>query len=237
MGGTSAWTQEHDTAETLTLGNVVSLGAVAASLYWFDAEPRVLFFVFLLTTLAQLVQIHVFLGLARGRRAPRVGHLLLRCTRPPTPREETWAKSAATQENAAKNFFDFAFLWGALTLFAFILLHVNASKELDFEWGVFAEELALALGLTVIYVVENLFMRETPMDFEQPDMMNFHFSSRRYAVLAFAVLTGGAVVVWLQVTGRNVSAWALTAPLLLWKHGFDLPSGRDVPNDRRKIPG
>ncbi len=151
------------------LGSWISLGLVAGSLYWFDADARVLLFAFLITSVFQFVQVEIYLRLARGRQRSRFGSFLLASTRPPTAAEKEWARSAIAQENAMSSFAHFMMVLAGLSFFAFMLTHVNQSKELDFAWPVFVDEIALALGLTLVYVVESLVGGETPIDFVEPD--------------------------------------------------------------------
>ena len=73
------------------------------------------------------------------------------------------------------------------------------------------------------------------MDFDEPEVVNLHFSSRRITVLAFAVLMAGGAIVWYQIAGRDVPAWIVAGPLLLFKHVFDQKALRDRPEDRRTL--
>ena len=133
------------------------------------------------------------------------------------------------------SFAHFMMVLAGLSFFAFALTHVDQHKELDFAWPVFVDEMALALGLTLVYVVESLVVGETPIDFDEPAAMNLHYSSRRITVLALAVLLGGGIIVWYQTTGRDVPTWIIAGPLLLLKHLFDQKALRDRTEDRRNL--
>ena len=198
---------------------LVSLALVLASLYVFDANPRALLFAFILTTLAQVLLVKSFLhwGRTLGFRTFVEGR-----TRAPTAAETKWARDYVKLENAATSLTSILLLIGGLALFAFMLAHVNQDKELDFNFATFSEEMALAAALTLIYVLETLVLRDTALDLDQPEAVNFHYGSQRITVLAFAVLFAGAAIAFLQATGKEISPWVLMGPLIVLKHGFDL---------------
>jgi hypothetical protein len=54
--------------------------------------------------------------------------------------------------------------------------------------------------------------------------INFGYNTREVTVLAFAVLTAGAVVVVRQGMELPPSGWAVLGPLLAWRAIFDFSS-------------
>lgn len=55
-----------------------------------------------------------------------------------------------------------------------------------------------------------------------PPETNFGYNTRELTVLAFAVLTAGAVVVLRQSMDLPATGWTVLAPLLAWRALYDL---------------
>ena len=206
------------------LGRLVTLGVVVWSLWYFEANPRVLLFAFILITVAQVVQVKLFYSLARS---PRFRSFVISRTRNPTKAESEWAENYVKLQNAATNLPQVLMMIGILTLFAFMLSHVDQHKELDFDFATFAGEMTFALGLTALYIIESLVLGETVMDLDRPPSVNLHYESRRITALALAVLMAGAGIAYLQSTGQGTSPWVIIGPLLVMKYAFDIAARRN----------
>jgi len=204
------------------LGRLVSPALILGSLWYFDANPRILLFTFIFITVVQILQIKWFMHLGRsGRYRP----LIETWTRPPTEAETNWAKRYVRMKDAATDLRTLLFLIGTLSLFAFMLAHINREQALDFSFETFIDEVLFALALTAIYLVESLVLRETAMDLDESEAMNFHYGSTRITVLALAVLFAGAGVAFLQMSEREVSPWVIMGPLIVTKHLFESRKG------------
>jgi hypothetical protein len=101
-----------------------------------------------------------------------------------------------------------------LATLAFVLVNVNARKELDLDLATLGHDVRWALGPALIYLVQGAVTKTLAMD------------PRDVTILAFAVLSAGAIVAGRQMMGLTSSGWVVLGPLLVFRFLFDLNAAR-----------
>lgn len=110
----------------------------------------------------------------------------------------------------------------AFTYFAFVLMNVDADKQIDLAKIAGLEDLKWAALIGVIYWANALLTRTVVIHPDEPITRNFGYNSRELTVLALAVLTGAVVVAVRQEMNLDASAWTVMGPLLGYRCASDL---------------
>ena len=119
-------------------------------------------------------------------------------------------------------------LWGHLGLmallsyFAFVLANVDADRRLGSGLATVLDDLDWAIVVGITYWVNALVTRIIVIDSSQPPTKSFGYNTRELAILAAAVLVGGALVAVRQMNGYQASAWSVMGPLLVIRTLTDL---------------
>lgn len=109
-----------------------------------------------------------------------------------------------------------------LLFFAFVLMNVNADREIDLAPAVGLRDLRWAMLIAAIYWINSLLTRTIVIHPAETASKNFGYNSREVTILAFAVLTGGVVVAVRQNMGLEPSGWTVMGPLLFFRFLYDL---------------
>lgn len=112
----------------------------------------------------------------------------------------------------------------ALAGFAFVLVHVNADRELSLDRATFERDLPWGIAIGLVYWAEGLATRTIVMDPAARVEVNFGYNTRDVTILAFAVLTAGLVVAIRQEMDLPASGWAVLGPLLAFRALYDFSS-------------
>jgi hypothetical protein len=203
------------------LANVIALALTLGTVLLTGMNPRVLLFAFILTYMGQLILLDLLLRIHRRHPSEGTLRILRWVTRAPLPGQIP-APLVEEKSGKAQRLGGYLLVWGCLTLFAFILAHVNADRELDFAWPGFAGELAWACLLTAVYLGQDLLARSLVVDFKSSAETNFGYNSSEVGMLGCAVLLAAAFVVVRQSMGAGSSAWVVMGPLVAMRHVGDL---------------
>ena len=132
---------------------------------------------------------------------------------------------------------------GALACFAFILMNVDAEKQIRLTFDASVRDLRWSVVIGIIYWANALLTRTMVIHPAEAVTKNFGYNSKELTILALAVLTGGAVVAVRQNMDLDASGWTVMGPLLLFRFLFDLwaslsaipthPSGES--SDRKSV--
>jgi hypothetical protein len=106
--------------------------------------------------------------------------------------------------------------------FAFVLMNVNADRQIDFTTIGSVLDLKWALLIGVVYWANALLARTIVIHPAEPVTWNFGYNSKEVTILALAVLTGSVVVAVRQGINLDASPWTVMGPLLFFRFVFDL---------------
>ena len=124
----------------------------------------------------------------------------------------------------------------ALWFFAFVLMHVNAEREVDLTAQSGVADLRWALVIGAIYWVNSLMTRTMVIHPAEPVTRNFGYNSKEIVILAFAVLTGAVVVMVRQNMELEPSGWTVMGPLLFFRFLYDLWASLDALDTGETVP-
>lgn len=124
----------------------------------------------------------------------------------------------------------------AVAFFAFVLMHVNADKQLDLRPHAGAGDLLWALVIGSIYWINSLLTRTIVIHPAEPVTRNLGYNSKETTILTLAVITGGAVVAVRQEMGLGASGWTVMGPLLFFRFLYDLWASLDAIPRRAALP-
>ena len=110
----------------------------------------------------------------------------------------------------------------ALACFAFVLMNVNADKQMRVTFAATVRDLWWAVLIGIVYWANALLTRTLVIHPAEPITSNFGYNSKEVTILSMAILTGGAVVAVRQNMGFAASGWTVMGPLLLFRFLFDL---------------
>ena len=113
-------------------------------------------------------------------------------------------------------------LMAVLLFFAFVLMNVNADRELSLTLDVGLRDLRWAIVIGAVYWINALVTRTIVIHPREGLARNFGYNSKEVTVLALAVLTGGLVVVVRQNMDLEASGWTVMGPLLFFRFLYDL---------------
>ncbi|HJU44518.1 MAG TPA: hypothetical protein VJ691_16950 [Vicinamibacterales bacterium] len=120
----------------------------------------------------------------------------------------------------------------AFSMFAFVLMNVDAEKQLHIVPEAGARDLVWALLIGSIYWINSLLTRTMVLQPSEPVTRNLGYNTKEVTILALAVLTGGAVVAVRQNMGLGPSGWTVMGPLLFFRFLYDLRSSLHAMPDR-----
>lgn len=205
------------------------LTALGLSFFWYDTrqdDPRVFFYAYILTSLLELFALAAFLRIHAG--APGwLQELLERITRRPAGGEVS--QPVMVEGGGAAGLGGLSFAFGVVIFFGFILANVNSAKELDVTWPQFSAELAGALPLCLLYLLETFWGRGIVVDFQAGPEVNYGYNSSQLTFLALAVLASGALMVVVQDRLDHSTGWVVLGPLLFFRHGILILQGLLAP--------
>ena len=110
----------------------------------------------------------------------------------------------------------------AVAFFAFVLMHVNADKQLDLRPQAAVGDLLWALVIGSIYWINSLLTRTMVIHPAEPVTRNLGYNSKETTILTLAVITGGVVAAVRQEMGLGASGWTVMGPLLFFRFLYDL---------------
>ena len=110
----------------------------------------------------------------------------------------------------------------ACAYFAFVLMNVDADRQIDFRAVAGPEDLKWAVLIGIIYWANSLWTRTIVIHPEQPVTRNFGYNSKEVTILALAVLSGAFVVAVRQGMDLDASPWTVMGPLLFFRFVYDV---------------
>ena len=124
----------------------------------------------------------------------------------------------------------------ALWFFAFVLMHVNAEREIDLTAQAGVNDLVWALIIGAVYWANSLVTRTMVIHPAEPVTRNFGYNSKEVTILALAVLTGSVVVMVRQNMELAPSGWTVMGPLLFFRFLYDLWASLDATGEKATRP-
>jgi hypothetical protein len=118
---------------------------------------------------------------------------------------------------------------------AFVLMHVNADKEISLAPDAALRDLLWALVIGSIYWINSLLTRTMVIRPSESLTRNFGYNTKEVIILSLAVLTGGAVVAVRQGMDLGPSGWTVMGPLLFFRFLYDLWASLDAMPDRNAL--
>lgn len=202
----------------LLLLHAAGLAFAIFSIMQSGQRPQVLLYAFILDYTLRLTTIGA-LALPPFRAA------LPFVTRPPARNQQSLPVRRGEEATAPPGHFGtYLLVMAALTFFAFILIHVNADRELSLDLRTFENDLLWGIGLGLVYWLEGLATRTIVIDPKARVETNFGYNTRDVTILACAVLTASLVVAARQEMDLPASGWAVLGPLLAFRALFDFHS-------------
>ena len=110
----------------------------------------------------------------------------------------------------------------AMAGFAFVLMTVDADKQIRLTFAATARDLWWALVIGIIYWANALLTRTLVIQPAEAVTRNLGYNSKEVTILSLAVLTGGVVVAVRQNMDLDATGWAVMGPLLFFRFVFDL---------------
>jgi hypothetical protein len=188
---------------------------------------EILLYAFLIDYLLRLGTIHVLHAELAAARPGWVEALAPYISRLPTPGQQSHPVrdgEGGPPADVIKYFVVMIALW----FFAFVLMHVNADREIDFTAQAGVNDLVWALVIGAIYWVNSLLTRTMVIHPREPVTRNFGYNSKEVTILALAVLTGAVVVMVRQNMALEPSGWTVMGPLLFFRFLYDLWASLDA---------
>ena len=202
----------------LLLMHAAGLAFAIFSIVQSGQRPQVLLYAFILDYTLRLTTIGAL-------SAPGLRFALPYVSRPPARNQQSQPVRQGEAANAPPGTFGtYLVVMAALTFFAFILIHVNADRELSFDAREFERDALWGMALGIVYWSEGLATRTIVIDPNARLETNFGYNTRDVTILAFAVLTAGLVVAVRQEMDLPPSGWAVLGPLLAFRTLFDFGS-------------
>ncbi len=201
----------------LVTGQIFTLSVVVGSLYYGELNARVLSFAFILLTLARLLTVQFMNQLVRLEYGDLLEFLQDRFFRPP-PRNVP--PPYYTDGDTGKPVGFRAYLLILVSIFgtAFLLMHLDAKRELSFSASTFLAEMSWAVCLAAIYWVSDLVSQDMIFDAERPGIDNLAYNNRSLTILAFAVLMCSVLIVLFQSQNMATNPWLFYGPVLALVH-------------------
>jgi len=203
------------TVNLITL--VLTVGAILLS----DVHPRTLIYAFILAFLGQLILVHLMMAVHVVSRGGPMALLMERLSRRPWHGEKSNVLKAEGSTTPL-GLGGYLVLIAGISFLALVFTHVNPQRELDFSWKVFGDEIAWAMILAVVYLIQDLFSRSIVIDFKASIEVNMGYNNQETWILGCASLMAGVVVIIRQAAGLSPSGWVLLAPLVVLRHWADL---------------
>ncbi len=223
------------TVLSVLLINLIGLAFVTVGLMRSGQRAQVLVYAFILGYFAQLFTLRAMLAVHRSSRWPHAKEVVSRLSRRPVAERESYPLTHH-DTNRPAGFGGYVFVMLVMAFFAFMLVNVNADRELDLDARTLAGDLGWALAIAGVYWLMDLASRAIVIDFSAPAAANYGYNTRDLAVIAFAVLTSGAVVVIRQSLKTGASGWVVLGPLLAWRTLYDVLTGVALARRTRTEP-
>lgn len=115
-----------------------------------------------------------------------------------------------------------------ISMLAFVLMNVNADKEISLTPEAGVRDLSWALVIGSIYWINSLLTRTMVIRPAESVTRNFGYNTKEVTILSFAVLTGGLVVAARQAMDLGPSGWTVMGPLLFFRFLYDLWASLDA---------
>ncbi len=201
----------------LVTGQVFTLSVVIGSLCYGELNARVLSFAFILLTLARLLTVQSMNQLVRLEYADLVEFLQDRFFgSPPHNAPPPYYRDGETGKPVGFK----AHLLILISIFgtAFLLMHLDAKRELSFSASTFFDEMGWAAFLASVYWLSDLFAQDIIFDATRPGIDNLAYNNRSLTILAIAVLICAALIVVFQSQKMAPNPWLFYGPVLVLVH-------------------
>jgi hypothetical protein len=205
----------------LVIWNLVLLGLVILGVEYYDQNPRILVYAFLLAYTLKLLTIEGILLVHEERIFPFTAGLLPYMSKNPPP---GIVSQPFIEEGSNKpiKLPGYLLLMGGIFFCIIIMLHVNKRHTLDFEWGVFFREISWGAFLAFFCWIGDVITRAIIIDVNASREINYGYNNREVVVIAFAVLLGALAVMVFQMRGQDPTPWVIYGPMLVLKQFSDM---------------
>jgi hypothetical protein len=206
----------------LLLVHAAGLALTVFSILRSGQRPQVLLYAFILDYILRLITIEMMGRAIGGRGFSGLRATVPYLTRLPAAGQQSYpVRQGEAHDAPPAAFGSYLLLMTVFTGFAFVLVHVNADKELALDARTFAADLRWGILIALIRWSESLAARSIVLDPAATRAINFGYNTREVTVLAFAVLTSGLIVAIRQGMDLPASGWAVLGPLLAFRALYD----------------
>lgn len=222
-------------AAFIVASHLLSLALAIYTTLTSGVPVEILLYAFLIDYILRLGTIKVLHAELAAARTGWVDTLAPYVSRRPAPGQQSHPVrdgEAGPPADIIKYFVVLMVLW----FFAFVLMHVNADREIDLTGQSGVADLRWALLIGAIYWVNSLLTRTMVIHPAEPVTSNFGYNSKEIVILAFAVLTGAVVVMARQNMGLAPSGWTVMGPLLFFRFLYDLWASLDALGGGETVP-
>jgi len=206
------------------LVHTVALVVVLWGLERSGARPHVLLWAVLVDYGLRLLTIEAMCRIMRGDWGPALEPVALGLSSRPEPGRRsapiTWGDHGPAAGLSA-----YVLVLACAVFCAFVLMYVDSSQRLDVDPATALRDALGGLLFGGLFWLESLAARSILVDPDASRPINFGYNSRELVVFALTVLTAAVVVVVRQANGYGASAWAVVAPMLVWRYLFDVRLG------------
>ena len=201
--------------------NFILLGLVVVGVEYYNQNPRIFIYAFLLSYTMKLLTIEGILLIYEERCLPFAKPLLPYISKNPPPGAVSNPFIEETSKKPIKLPGYLLLMVGAF-IFFILLLHVNKHHELDFKWRNFFIEMGWGCLLGFVWWIGDILSKTIIIDTTAPREINYGYNNREVVILAFAVLLGALAIMIFQMRGKNPTPWVIYGPLLVIKQMYDM---------------
>ena len=157
-------------------------------------------------------------------------------SRRPAPRQQSHPV-LESEDGPPARFRTYLVVIAFISFLAFVLMNVNADKEISLTPDAGLRDLSWALLIGSIYWINSLLTRTMVLRPSESVTRNFGYNSKELTILSLAVLTGGLVVAVRQGMDLGPSGWTVMGPLLFFRFLYDLWASLDaIPSPQAPKP-
>lgn len=200
---------------------MLSLGLAVYTTRTSGVPVEILLYAFLIDYVLRLGSIQLLhAAISSGRRtflhaiAPYV-------SRQPAPRQQPFPVLEREGGPPAR-FRTYLFVIAFISYLAFVLMNVDADKEISLTPEAGVRDLSWALVIGSIYWINSLLTRTMVIRPSESVTRNFGYNSKELTIISLAVLTGGLIVAVRQGMDLGPSGWTVMGPLLFFRFLYDL---------------
>lgn len=207
--------------------HLLSLGLAVYTTRTSGVPVEILLYAFLIDYVFRLGSIQVLHAAMVSGRQTFLHAIAPYVSRQPDPRQQSHPVLEGEGGPAAR-FGTYLIVIAFIAMLAFVLMNVNADKEISLTPDAGVRDVFWALVIGSIYWINSLLTRTMVIRPSESLTRNFGYNTKEVTILSLAVLTGGLVVAVRQGMDLAPSGWTVMGPLLFFRFLYDLWSSLEA---------